>query len=99
MHLASPSLEYCNGYLIKQFQNISEDYNTNLPTLFLTYGAREDSEDGGTGTEGSDNFNSFISLLSDSRFKNIKVKSEVYPAFGHMETSVPTFTKSLQGIK
>lgn len=96
---ASPSLEYCNNYLIKQFQSISGSDNTNQQTLFLTFGAREDSEDGGTGTEGIDNFNSFISLLSDNRFKNIKLKSEVYPSFGHMETAVPTFAKSLQGIR
>ncbi len=96
---ASPSLEYCNSYLIKQFQNISGDDKTNQQTLFLTFGAREDSEDGGTGTAGFDNYNSLITLLSDSRFKNIKVKSEVYPAFGHMETAVPSFAKLLQEIK
>ena len=96
---ASPSLEYCKNYLIKQFQNISGNDNTNQQTLFLTFGAREDSEDGGIGTEGIDNFNTFINLLSNNRFKNIKLKSEVYPTFGHMETAVPTFTKSLQGIK
>jgi predicted alpha/beta superfamily hydrolase len=96
---ASPSLWYYNNYLIKQFQNISGNDNTNQQTLFLTFGAREDTEDGETGTEGLDNFNSFAILLSNKRFKNIKVKSEVYPSFGHMETAVPTFTKSLQGIK
>ncbi len=93
---ASPSLQYCNNYLIKQFQNISDNENTK--TLFLTFGAKEDSEDG-TGTEGIDNFNSFITLMSDNKFKNIKLKSEVYPTFGHMETAVPTFTKTLQKIK
>ncbi len=96
---ASPSLDYCNNYLIKQFQNISYNDNLKQQNLFLTYGAREDSEDGGKGTEGIDNFNSFVTFLANNRFKNIKVKSEVYPAFGHMETAVPTFTKSLQGIK
>ncbi len=96
---ASPSLEYGNNYLIKQFQTISGNDNTNQQTLLLTFGAREDSEEGGTGTEGIDNFKSFVTLLASNRFKNIKVKSEVYPTFGHMETAVPTFTKSLQGIK
>jgi predicted alpha/beta superfamily hydrolase len=96
---ASPSLQYSNNYLVKQFQNISGNESTNKPTLFVTFGAREDSEDGEAGTEGIDNFNSFISLLSGNRFKNIKVKSELFPTFGHMETAVPTFTKSLQEIK
>jgi len=96
---ASPSLWYYNNYLIKQFQNISGNDNTNQQTLFLTFGAREDTEDGETGTEGLDNFNSFAALLSNKRFKNIKVKSEVYPSFGHMETAIPTFTKSLQEIE
>lgn len=96
---ASPSLWYYNNYLIKQFQNLSDNDNTNQQTLLLTSGAREDSEEGGTGTEGIDNFNSFVTLLASNRFKNIIVKSEVYPTFGHMETAVPTFTKSLQGIK
>ena len=95
----SPSLNYCNNYLIKQFQNIPENKSIKQLTLFLAYGVREDSEDGETGTEGIDNFNSFISLLSESRFATIRLKSEVYPTFGHMETAVPTFTKSLQGIK
>ena len=96
---ASPSLWYYNNYLIKQFQNISGNDNTNQQTLFLTFGEREDTEDGEKGTEGLDNFNTFITSLSNNRFKNIKLKSEVYPTFGHMETAVPTFTKSLQGIK
>lgn len=93
---ASPSLQYCNKYLIKQLNNLSD--NEIPKTLFLTFGAKEDIEDG-TGTSGIDNFNSFISLLSDSRFKMTNVKSEVYPTFGHMETAVPTFTKSLNVIK
>ncbi|MBX7108697.1 MAG: carboxypeptidase-like regulatory domain-containing protein [Chitinophagales bacterium] len=93
---ASPTLDYCNNYLIKQFQNISYNDNLKLQNLFLTYGAREGSEDGGNETEGVDNFNSFVTLLASNRLKNIKVKSEVYPTFGHMETAVPTFTKSLQ---
>jgi predicted alpha/beta superfamily hydrolase len=96
---ASPSLHYCNNYLIKQFQNISDNDNLKQLNIYLTYGAREDSEDEGKGTEGIDNFNSFETLLASNKFRNIKVKSEVYPTFGHMETAVPTFTKSLQGIK
>jgi len=96
---ASPSLHYCDGYLVRQLQNIPGPGHTNRQTLLMTFGGKEDNEDGGTGTSGIDRFNALLVLLSDSRYKNIKIISEVYPAFGHMETPVPTFTKALQGIK
>lgn len=95
---ASPSLHYCNNYLMKQFNNIVGNDNSKQQTLFLTFGAREDTEDG-TGIEGMDNFNSFVQLLSDVQFHNIKVTNEIYSSFGHMETAIPTFTQSLKGIK
>jgi len=95
---ASPSLDYSRRYLIKQFQNISNNCATPM-NLLITFGGREDSEEGGTGTEGMDDYNSFVTIISDKRFKNINLKNKVYPSFGHMETAVPTFTKSLQGIK
>lgn len=93
---ASPSLQYCNNYLIKQFENIS--YSEYTKILFLTFGAKEDVEDG-TDTEGIDNFNSLIQILSSAKFKNVTLKDEVFSSFGHMETAIPTFTKSLKGIK
>jgi predicted alpha/beta superfamily hydrolase len=96
---ASPSLDYCNQYIPKQFQKVTNYQDTIQRILFLSFGGREDSEDGGTGTAGIDNFNLFTELLSENRFKNIKVKSEVYPNFGHMETAIPTFMKALILIK
>jgi len=95
---ASPSLDYFDQYLSKRFQGIASSNDTGQRALFITFGGREDAEDGGTGTAGIDNFNSFIALLSGSRFRNIKLKSALYPAFGHMETAVPTFTESLKEI-
>lgn len=53
----------------------------------------------GMGTEGIDNFNSFVHILESSKYRGITLKVEVYPAFGHMETAVPTFVKSLKGIE
>lgn len=95
---ASPSLQYCNQYLTRQLQNIQYNNELKQQTLYLTFGAKEDFEDQ-SGTAGIDSFNSFVKVLSENRFKNILLKSEVYPAFGHMETAIPTFTKSLQEIR
>jgi len=95
---ASPSLHYHNQYLFKQFQNIAEA-DTHQRTLFLTLGAREDKEDGGTGTENSDNFNSFVKQLGENKFHNIKTHNVIYSEYGHMQTAIPTFTESLQEIK
>ena len=41
---ASPSLDYHNQYLLKQFQN-GLDGSAKIRTLFLTLGAKEDKED------------------------------------------------------
>lgn len=95
---ASPSFHYANNYLIKQFQNTSSNRNTNKQTLFLTFGAKEDSEDG-TGTTGIDNFNAFVALLHEDKFRNFKVESMIYPTFGHMETAIPTFTEALKFVR
>lgn len=89
---ASPTLYFFDNYLPKQFLNISNNIATKQQNLFITSGASED-------IEGNNNFKSFIRLLSDSRFKNMKLKYEIYPNFGHMETAVPTFTKAIQEIK
>ncbi|MBK9719023.1 MAG: hypothetical protein IPO85_16210 [Saprospiraceae bacterium] len=72
--------------------------NSIQQNLWLTFGAKEDIEDS-TGTEGSDNFNSFVHILESSKYKGINLKVEVYSAFGHMETAVPTFVKALKGIE
>jgi len=96
---ASPSFEYCNSYIVNLLKSISGEENTPQQTLFLTYGGREDSEEGGTGTTGMDHFNLYITLLSGGRFKNIDLKNEVYPSYGHMETAIPSFTKALREIK
>ncbi|MCC7027905.1 MAG: carboxypeptidase-like regulatory domain-containing protein [Saprospiraceae bacterium] len=95
---ASPSLHYGNKFLMDQFkQSVSYD-NSIQQNLWLTCGAKEDIEDS-TGTEGIDNFNSFVQILDSSKYKNVAVKVEIYPAFGHMETAVPTFVKSLKEME
>lgn len=95
---ASPSLHYGNKFLMDQFKQSVVYDNSIQQNLWLTFGAKEDIEDS-TGTEGSDNFNSFVHILESSKYKGINLKVEVYSAFGHMETAVPTFVKSLKGIE
>jgi predicted alpha/beta superfamily hydrolase len=95
---ASPSLDYSDNYLLKQFESIA-GILTVPQYLFVTYGGREDREDGGTGTAGIDGFNSLLTILSGKRYGNINVNSEVYANFGHMETAVPTFTKAIEKVK
>jgi len=95
---ASPTLQYGNKFLMDQFK-YSVVYNQPLQqNLWLTFGAKEDMEDG-MGTEGIDNFNSFVHILESSKYRGINLKVEVYPAFGHMETAVPTFVKSLKEME
>ncbi len=94
---ASPSLDYSDRYLLKQFQDTADTASPG--TLVLTYGGREDSEDGGSGTEGIDNFNRLKTLLSEKRYGNIRLKAQIYPTSGHMETAVPTFTGSVRDLK
>ena len=95
---ASPSLDYHNQYLLKQFQN-EIDSGTKSRALFLTLGAKEDHEDGGTGTENADNFNALMNELSESKFNNIKSQKIIYSNLEHMQTAIPTFTQFIQEIK
>ncbi|HUM47842.1 MAG TPA: alpha/beta hydrolase-fold protein [Chitinophagales bacterium] len=95
---ASPSLGYHNQYLLNQFENQNNHNDATGCNVFLTFGGREDAEDAGKRTTGIDDFNSLVKVLSEKRFDNIQLKSEVYPAFGHMETAIPTFTSALKKI-
>jgi predicted alpha/beta superfamily hydrolase len=95
---ASPSLHYGNKFLMDQWKQSVVYDNSIQQNLWLTCGAKEDIEDS-AGTEGIDNFNSFVQILDSSKYKNVAVKVEIYPAFGHMETAVPTFVKSLKEIE
>ena len=95
---ASPSLHYGNKFLMDQWKQSVVYDNSIQQNLWLTCGAKEDIEDS-TGTEGIDNFNSFVQILDSSKYKNVAVKVEIYPAFGHMETAVPTFVKSLKEME
>lgn len=94
---ASPSLDYCDNYLMKEFKHTAIDSSPILKIVSVSFGGKEDSEDGGTATIGIDNFNSFCKLLSEKNTSNIKLKKEIYPTFRHMETAIPTFSSALKG--
>ncbi len=92
---ASPSLHYCNHYLLKLFQDIT-DTDTNSRGLFLTIGALEDKEEGDTSSINMDNFNALKAELCSTKFKNLKIRSQVYHKFEHMQTAMPSFVESLK---
>ena len=91
---ASPSLHYGDQYLIKALQNATPA-NTNPQTLILTIGENELEEDATV----PEYFNSFVRYMNNEKYKNIKLITEVFPSFGHMDTGIPTFTKALHEIK
>ena len=91
---ASPSLHYGDQYLIKALQNATPA-NTNPQTLILTIGEDELEEDATV----PEYFNSFVRYMNNEKYKNIKLITEVFPSFGHMDTGIPTFTKALHEIK
>lgn len=93
---ASPSLDYKSNYINQQFQQLKNNPIGSPKVLLTTYGGREDSEDGGTGTAGMDLFNIFCDTIAASRSANIQLTKEIYPLFGHMETAIPTFYKALK---
>jgi predicted alpha/beta superfamily hydrolase len=91
---ASPSLEYHDRLLFKDFDRFSESSDAAHLNLLLSYGELEDREEGGTGTKRIDGFNEFTKLFEKEKFRNINVKSVVYPRFAHMETAIPTFKRA-----
>jgi predicted alpha/beta superfamily hydrolase len=91
---ASPSLYYSDQYLIKALQN-TEPGNTNPQTLILTIGENELEEDATI----PEYFNSFVKHMNDGKYKNIKLITEVFPSFGHMDTGISTFARALQELK
>lgn len=94
---ASPSVEYHNQYLARQFEKIGNDNFLPTSALQITLGDVEGMENEG-GMLYSDFINSFITSLSDPKFKNIKVQKEVYPGAGHMETALPALYQGLQKV-
>lgn len=87
---ASPSLEYCDSYIMKQFEQLSAIIpNKGKRNLLLT-------------TEGQDegkvyetNIRQFTQFLTYLNRKDIELKSQIYTKFEHMETAIPSFEQGL----
>lgn len=78
----SPSLEYADKYLFKQFMAPPSGINKRL-NLYLTTGGNEDVK----------LFDDFIGILSS---QNINVKHEVLLKLDHMEAAIPGFKRGLK---
>lgn len=94
---ASPSLGYADGYLLRRYPAVNNK-NKAPVSVFITWGEREDTDDG-TGTQGIDEFNLFVQLLSKRQAPALQLKSNIYPGYGHMETAIPSFTEALKEME
>lgn len=64
-------------------------------TLVLTIGENELKEDSSI----PEYYKSFIESASNKRYREIKLITETFPSFGHMDTAIPTFIKALKMLK
>lgn len=95
---ASPSVEYRNQYLLKQFRELKSPGYTVPKTVFITSGSLEDDEEEINGEKYSTMINAFVHQLSKE--SSIKLNSHIYPYAAHMETALPSFyTGLLQSAK
>jgi len=86
---ASPSLEYHDQYLQKQFEKVQINTNTAHKTVCITWGSLEENDIEQPTYVGI--MNSFVSLAHSDKFKNIKFTQYIYPGAGHMETAISSF--------
>lgn len=89
---ASPSLEYGNGYITKAMQNLPA--NNHNRQLYITAGAHEDMDEG----KPTGYINLFNTFTQQLKINKMKVSTELYPNYDHMETAIPSFEKGL-GLK
>lgn len=93
---ASPSLSYCNDYLLRQLSAGRSSPQGSVPVnLQLTIGSLEN--DGKLSLP--DEFNIMIKALSADTGKKINVSTEVYKNYDHMETAVRTFRDALDKLR
>lgn len=96
----SPSLEYNDDYLLKQFDSMPVVPHQQKPYLYLTFGGMEDAETEAEGevARGMTLFNAFNRTLQSRHNPHILSQSDHYSAFTHMDTPFPTFTKGMQWV-
>lgn len=93
----SPSLEYKQAWLNRQFKNMRRPADTSSRQVFVSYEGRKDEED--AALNGLEQYNDFIQILSGEAFRQVRFEHRFYPDFGHMETALPAFFKALAEIK
>ena len=91
---ASPSLDYADKYLLNQFQDLTV-HVVGQKKLLVTFGGKEDGEDGGSETIGMDNFKILTGCLSGKEDSGLTITDVVFPTFRHMDTAIPTFGKAM----
>lgn len=87
---ASPSLAYSDKYILTQFQLLK--YDTHQRNLLLTMEGLDE------GKKNEEDIHLFSQLLRYLKTDSLKVQSEIYPNFEHLETAIPTFEKGLEGF-
>jgi len=86
---ASPSLDYCNRYLLNEYKAVRPDA-AQMKNLLLTIGAKEpDYAD----------FASLLGILADKKFDAIKVSDTTILHADHMEAALPAFYAALDRIR
>lgn len=85
---ASPSLSYHDGYLIKEFEKLTDGFND--AKLFLSVGELEIND------IKANSFNSFSKILAMKSL--FRLKPEIYKNLEHMGTAVPSFEDGMEFV-
>jgi predicted alpha/beta superfamily hydrolase len=82
--IASPPLDYCNGYMMKEYEN-NDDSAAVFKKVLITIGGKENTTD----------FTHLLRIMDRRKFKMLRVESKIFPRTDHMETALPTFKEGL----
>ena len=91
---ASPSIDYHNSYLPKQFKEIKTGQALSPATVHITWGGIEDYS--GSKDKNSDLIRDFLGPLSHLNTA-VRINKIFLPFAGHMETAIPGFYLGLNG--
>lgn len=74
-------MDYADKYLLNQFQDLTV-HAVGQKKLLVTFGGKEDGEDGGSETIGMDNFKILAGCLSGKKDSGLTITDVVFPSFG-----------------
>ncbi|WP_280640629.1 alpha/beta hydrolase [Hymenobacter volaticus] len=96
---ASPSLYYDNEHLRRAFTAASKATpHVKEQDLYLTMGGQELDGKNAESAATKAAFDAFVGVLSANPSLSIKLLTTIYPGYSHMETAIPSFTKSLKRL-